>query len=107
MNKKCLKPAVCKKRGESDSDHIELSCDNQPKCANCNDAHWADPHDYMAWKREKEINTIKYTNNISFPEDRKIVQNSNKFPTKSYPEVTKQNLENKHNHTCLSCLSIL
>ena len=104
---KCLKSAVCKKCGESGSDHIELSCNNPPKCANCNGAHAADSRDCMAWKREKEINTIKYTNNISFPEARKIVQNSNKFPTKSYSEATKQNIENKHNHTCLSCHSIL
>ena len=104
---KCLKSAVCKKCGESGSDHIELSCKNPPKCANCNGAHSADSRECMAWKREKEINTIKYTQNISFPEARKIVQNSNKFPTKSYSEATKQNIENKHDHTCQSCHTIL
>ena len=29
---KCLKSPVCKKCGESGSDHIELSCHNTPKC---------------------------------------------------------------------------
>ena len=104
---KCLKSAVCKKCGESGSDHIELSCNNPPNCANCNGAHSADSRECMAWKREKEINTIKYTQNISFPEARKMVQNSNKFPTKSYSEATKQNIENKHDHTCQSCHTIL
>ena len=104
---KCLKPAVCKKCGESGSDHIELSCTNPTECANCNGTHSADSRDCVAWKREKEINTIKYTNNISFPETRKLVENSCKFPTKSYSEATKQNLENKHDHTCRSCHTIL
>ena len=60
----------------------------------------------MRLKREKEINTFEYTNNISIPEARKIVQNSNKFPTKLYSEATKQNIENKHNHTSMACHSI-
>ena len=104
---KCTKSAVCKKCGESGSDHVELSCNKPPKCANCNGNHPADSRDCIAWKREKEINTVKYTNNISFPEARKIVQNSNKFPSKSYSEVTKQNTEIKHHHSCISCHTIL
>ena len=104
---KCLKSPVCKKCGESGSDHIELSCHNTPKCVNCKGNHPADSRDCVAWKREKEINTIKYTNNISFPEARKIVENSNKFPSKSYSEVTKQNIENKHDHSCQFCHTIL
>ena len=104
---KCTKSAVCKKCGESGSDHVELSCENQPKCANCQGSHAADSRDCIAWKREKEINQIKYTNNISFPEARRIVQNSNKFPSKSYSEVAKQNTESKHSHSCQSCHTIL
>ena len=104
---KCTKSGVCKKCGESGSDHVELSCNKPPKCANCKGNHPADSRDCIAWKREKEINTVKYTNNISFPEARKIVQNSNKFPSKSYSEVTKQNTEIKHHHSCISCHTIL
>ena len=104
---KCLKSPVCKKCGESGSHHIELSCYNTPKCVNCKGNHPADSLDCVAWKREKEINTIKYTNNISFPEARKIVENFNTFPSKSYSKVTKQNIENKHDHSCQSCHTIL
>ena len=104
---KCLKPTVCKKCGESGSDHIELSCSNPTKCNNCQGNHTADSKDCIVWKREKEVNQIKYTNNISFPEARKIVQNKNLHPTKSYSDATKSNIQNKHEHACQTCLTIL
>ena len=81
---KCLKPPVCKKCGESGSDHVELTCTNQITRTNCKENHPSDSRDCMVWKREREVNQVKYTNNISFPEARKIVQNQNNFPTKSY-----------------------
>ena len=104
---KCLKSPVCKKCGESGSDHIELSCGNPIKCANCQGNHPADSRDCLVWKKEKEINTIKYTNNISFPEARKLIQSRNQFPTKSYAQVTTSNTEPKHDHSCRSCHAIL
>ena len=104
---KCTKSAVCKKCGESGSDHLELSCSKPPKCANCKGNHPADSRECVTWKKEKEINTVKYTNNIPFPEARKIVQNSNKFPLKSYSEVAKSNTETTHGHSCHSCHAIL
>ena len=58
-------------------------------------------------KKEKEINTIKYTNNISFPEARKLIQSRNQFPTRSYAQVTTPNPEPKHDHSCGSCHMIL
>ena len=61
----------------------------------------------MVWKREKEINTVKYTNNISFPEAHKLIQTRNQFPTKSYTQATKPNPEPKHDHSCRSCHAIL
>ena len=97
---KCLKSPVCKKCGESGSDHIELSCNNAIKCANCQGNHPADSRDCLVWKKEKEINTIKYTNNISFPEARKLIQSRNQFPTRSYAQVTTPNPEPKHDHSC-------
>ena len=104
---KCLKPTVCKKCGESGSDHFELSCSNPTKCPNRQGNHTADSKDCIVWKSEKEVNHIKYTNNISFPEARKIVQNKNLYPTKSYSDATKSNIQNKHEHACQTCLTIL
>ena len=58
-------------------------------------------------EREKEPMQVKHTNNILFPEARKIVQNSNKFPTKPYSEADKQNIETNPSQPCQSCHSIL
>ena len=104
---KCLKSPVCKKCRGSGSDHIEHSCNNTIKCANCQGNHPADSRDCMVWKREKEFNQIKYTNNISFPEAHKIVQSKTQFPTRSYAQPTSSTTETKHDHTCRSCHEIL
>ena len=103
---KCMKSKVCRKCGDGGADHIELSGTNQPKCANCQGDHHADSRDCMIWKKEKELNRIKYTNNLSFPEARRIVQNSNNFLSKSYSDATKQNVPTK-DHSCKSCHSLL
>ena len=104
---KCLKSPVCKKCGESGSGHIELSCNNPIKCANCQGNHPADSRDCLVWKREKEINTLKYTNNISFPEARKIIQSKNQFPARSYAQAATSNTDPKQHHSCQSCHSLL
>ena len=104
---KCLKAPVCKRCGESGSDHIELSCSNPLKCPNCQGNHTANSKDCVIWKREKEVNRIKFTNNIPFPEARKIVQNTNLFPTKSYSDAAKSNTQHKHEPACQSCHSLL
>ena len=102
---KCLKPTVCKKCGESGLDHIELSCSNPIKCPNCQGNHSADSKDCNIWKLEKEINRLKFTNNISFPEARKLVQTSNQFTSKSYSKAAKTNTH--HEHACKSCHTLL
>ena len=96
-----------KKCGESGSDHIELSCINSIRCPNCHGNHSADSKDCIVWKHDKEVNRVKLTNNISFPEARKLVQNSNLFPTKSSSDAAKSNPCNKHDHACQSCHTLL
>ena len=100
---KCLKSPVCKKYGESGSDHIELSCNNPIKCQG-NQGRF---QRLFGLDKEKEINTIKYTNNISFPEARKLIQSRNQFPTRSYAQVATPNPEPKHDHSCGLCHMIL
>ena len=100
---KCLKSPVCKKCGESGSDHIELSCDNPIKCANCQGNHPAYSRDCLVWKREKEINTLKYTNT----EARKIIQSKNQFPARSYAQAATSNTDPKQHHSFQSCHSLL
>ena len=103
---KCLKPPVCKKCGGSGSDHVEHTCTNPINCINCQGNHPADSRDCVVWKREREINQVKYSNNNPFPEARKIVQNQNKFPAKSYAQATSANTDTKH-HSCHSCHTLL
>ena len=74
---------------------------------NCQGNHPVDSRDCMVWKREKEVNKIKYTNNISFPVAHKIVQSKNQFPTISYAQATTPNTETKHDHSCRSYHAIL
>ena len=104
---KCTRQAVCRRCAESGSDHVEHSCNRPPKCANCGGDHPADSRSCTTWKFEKEVNTTKYTKNISFSEARKSVQNSNTFPTKSYSQATKQNISQDQTHPCQSCHSLL
>ena len=49
---------------------------------------------------------LKYTNNISFPAARKIIQSKNQFPARSYAQATTSNTDPKH-HSCQSCHSLL
>ena len=104
---KCLKSPICKKCGESGSDHVELTCTNPINCANCQCSHPADSKECAVCKMEKHINQVKYSNNISFPEARKIVQSQTHSQTKSYSQVTKSNIETKQHHSCHSCSTIL
>ena len=101
-----MKPPVCKKCGGIGADYVELKCTNPINCINCEGSHPADSRDCTVWKREKEINHVKITNNIPFPEARKIVQNQNKFPSKSYAQATTANSDTKH-HSCHSCHTLL
>ena len=93
--------------GESGSDHIELSCNNPIKCANCHGNHPADSRHCLVWRREKEVNTLKHTNNISFPEARKSIQSKNQFPARSYAQAATSNTDPKQHHSCQSCHSLL
>ena len=75
--------------------------------ANCQSSHPADSKECMVWKLEKQVNTIKYTDGIPFPEARRIVQSQTQPQTKSYSQVTKSSVEAKPSHSCHSCSTIL
>ena len=52
------------------------STGTSPKCVNCAGQHMASSRDCPMWQQEKEIVKIKTENNISFPEARKIFNQS-------------------------------
>ena len=98
---KCNKSAICKRCGEDGSDHPEFSCEREMKCANCKGHHSADSKLCGVWKREKEIMRVKYTQNISFPEARKLVENA--LSTPSYSAVTQKTMSATNAHECHTC----
>ncbi|GBM58373.1 hypothetical protein AVEN_230548-1 [Araneus ventricosus] len=57
----------------SEIGHNSKSCTSTPKCSNCKAEHPSYSRKCPRWVEEKEIQTIKVTQNISFAEARKIV----------------------------------
>ena len=68
-----------------ESENINLN----NRCANCGEDHPSYTRSCPAWKKEKEILTIKHTKNIPYPEARKIVEGYIK--NKTYSQISKNN----------------
>lgn len=69
----CKKDAACSKCASTE--HEDISCQATTyKCVNCNGAHASFSRDCSVWAKEKKIQEVKHTRNISFPEARKIVE---------------------------------
>ena len=67
--------------------HTELECKNPFNCINCTGENPAYSQEREMWKKESQ----KYTRNISFPETRKIVEQTQE--QLSYAYVTKNRNE--------------
>ena len=66
--------SVCEKCGTGGFDHITSNCKNPVKCVNCGLDHLSRSNECDVWKKEKEIMRIKVTNNITYNEARKMVE---------------------------------
>ena len=77
---------------ERESNHTTINCNLNNRCANCED-HLSYTRSCPAWKKEKEILTIKHTRNIPYPEARKIVEGYIKNKTYSQNKVKKENYQ--------------
>ncbi|GFY07470.1 uncharacterized protein TNCV_5086551 [Trichonephila clavipes] len=53
--------------------HSSTDCILEPKCINCSQPHPSDSKICPKWKIEKQIQEIKTTKNISYPEARKLI----------------------------------
>ncbi|GFW50013.1 uncharacterized protein TNCV_2315951 [Trichonephila clavipes] len=53
--------------------HTSTGCSLEPKCVNCLQPHPSDSKICPKWKIEKQIQEIKTTKNISYPEARKLI----------------------------------
>ena len=58
------------------------------KCANCQGNYGADSRDYEIWKKEKETTNLKQTQNITYPEAGRIVENTKYAVTKISQQPT-------------------
>ena len=84
---RCSRSQVCGRCG--DSSHRESDCKATPHCVNCGKEHSANSKDCDTWKQEKEIQRIKFTSNIPYPEARKIVQTRTSLTGPSFSTVVK------------------
>ncbi|GFX39904.1 putative RNA-directed DNA polymerase from transposon X-element [Trichonephila clavipes] len=53
--------------------HASTDCSLEPKCINCLQPHSSDSKICPKWKIEKQLQEIKTTKNISYPEARKLI----------------------------------
>ena len=75
----CKNEAVCGKCGQSG--HDDKACSSDAICVNCHGDHKASSKECPVWKKEKEIVHYKYTNNVSFPDARRKVEETPKVTT--------------------------
>ena len=64
--------------GKCAQEHLTEDCTSGGKfqCANCGEEHQAYSRSCLVWQREREILRVKYTQDVSFPDARKLVQSS-------------------------------
>lgn len=67
----CKRKAMCGKCGSPD--HGLAQCTSPPHCLHCSGPHPASDRLCPKWVSEKQVQKIKYTRNIPYPEARKIV----------------------------------
>lgn len=87
---KCRRMTHCVICGQEN--HNDDSCINKAACVNCHGDHAASSKNCPEWATEKEVQRIKHTQRISFPEARKIVTSTTQQTTKltnTYAQITK------------------
>ena len=83
----CRSKPVCARC--SGPDHSDNTCELQPLCINCKGAHAAYSRSCPRWSQEKEIQSTKVLQNVSFDEARKIVTARTPRPGVSYSAAAK------------------
>ena len=71
--------SVCDRCGMGDHDHHTNHCKNPTKCVNCGGEHLSRSNECATWKKEKEIMKLKVTNNLTYPEARKLLEQKPEF----------------------------
>ncbi|GBO20924.1 hypothetical protein AVEN_266895-1, partial [Araneus ventricosus] len=71
--------------------HERTGCTAAEKCVNCQGTHTSFSRACPKWELEKEIVTLKFKNNISFPEARRLVKARTPIEGQSYASVVDKN----------------
>lgn len=85
---KCKRQAICAKCSKEDHTN-DRECQNEAHCINCSGNHSAFSKDCPKWLEEKEIQRVRVTENLSFPEARQRVRPA-PAPGTSYSSVVKK-----------------
>ena len=83
----CKGCEVCGKCGQRDPGHHMNECEFPNKCTNCGGDHPVYARSCDIWRREKEILTVNYKNNIPYHEAWKSVVGSNTY---TYSQAVQQ-----------------
>lgn len=86
--KNCRGSLVCARCAESG--HDSKLCEKAKRCANCKGDHAAYFRSCPNWNHEKEILTVKITQELSFLEARKLVDSRTPFIGDSYSRLLRQ-----------------
>ncbi|XP_067668321.1 uncharacterized protein [Haliotis asinina] len=102
--KTCTLSVTCAHCAETT--HVTEDCESSSKkCANCNGNHSAFSKDCPTWKKQMEINRIKYTNNVSFAEAKKLIQSRDTDETYASIARKPSEMTNKENTSQVITLS--
>ncbi|XP_023210361.1 uncharacterized protein LOC111613244 [Centruroides sculpturatus] len=83
----CRGKSTCAQYGTEG--HESTECTNCPCCVNCKDAHFTYSRKCPAWQREKEIQRVKTTNNIPYPEACRMVTQTTILKQTTFASVLK------------------
>jgi hypothetical protein len=82
----CRGKLTCARCGEAE--HDSESCQKTPHCVNCKGAHPSFYRSCPSWQTEKEVQTLKYVNNMTYAEARKLIQARTPKQNISYSTAT-------------------
>ena len=87
-SQRCRTTVKCQRCGK---DKHEKQCDGPLICSNCKGPHAVSAKNCPVWKKEKEIQSIRFEKRISFPEARQLVEATSPstgfIPTVSFADV--------------------
>nr|XP_042912728.1 uncharacterized protein LOC122272794 [Parasteatoda tepidariorum] len=97
----CRGKETCSRCGQPG--HSFRSCSSPEKCANCNEDHSANSRRCLKWKQEKQILSIKVTQNLSYFEAKTKFLSSQPRPNVSYAAAVMNPISNTKHTKSVGC----